>query len=133
MAGNSSNRYFERRARLKTAIVLSLGFVLLFHAFGVACQFIPVVGPFLSEGMNLGSPLFWLGLPAIKLAQIPLSSALFDALIAAPYPIAGWLIGYWAPITGAKAGRLVAALVLRFLLVWVLLEAFGLYWVFRMS
>jgi hypothetical protein len=122
--------YFADNARVKTAALLASTFLGQFYLIGLAAQFMGVAGDFLAEAVIQGSPLVWLVEPVLYLLGVrrgPASAVLLYLLVAAPYPILGWLIGYRWPLHDATLGGLARAVLLRFVLVWVPIVAIGLW------
>jgi hypothetical protein len=127
--------YFVGNAQLKTAALLASTFLAQFYVTFRVVQLIEPVGSFLAGAMVDGSPMVWLGerilyILRIRIPSGPATVVLLYLLVLPPYPLMGWLIGYYWPLRGVSLARLLLAVLFRFALVWVPMVAIGL-WLIR--
>ena len=116
--------YFAGNARIKTATLFAFTFLVL--AIGIGRELSSMDGfGFLAVGMMAGSPLTWVEAPVKSLLRW--NNDMLILLVLAPYPILGWLIGYYWPLRDAGYGRLAGAVLLRFAMTWVPIVAIGLW------
>ncbi|HEV7671783.1 MAG TPA: hypothetical protein VGS22_24950 [Thermoanaerobaculia bacterium] len=124
--------YFADDARRKSAALFAATFLAGFCLIGLTSGFLGTAGDLIAAAMTQTSPqayflevlLYPLYLVGVRLGPIP--DFLVTTLMAAPYPILGWLIGRRWPLRNVGLGRLLGAVLLRFALVWLPLVAIGL-------
>ena len=117
-------RTISRLERTKSSLVMGVGFLVLFWVSLMVLSIVPLVGALFHAAILFGSPFTWV-LSALGYAR-EAHPHLVGLAIAAPYPLAGLLIGYAWPLEISKKWSVLRAIIARFGLACLLIWAAGI-------